>query len=60
MIMATGLAVDSRQCCFWHLQVSVINMIMATGLAVDYSVYLAQKFMTTTGEGVHAAAAAPR
>lgn len=24
-------------------------MIMATGLAVDYSVYLAQKFMTTPG-----------
>lgn len=31
------------------VQLSVISMIMATGLAVDYSVYLAQKFMTTPG-----------
>lgn len=32
-------------------QVSVINMVMATGLAIDYSVYLAQKFMTCVADG---------
>ncbi len=34
-----------------YAQVSVINLIMATGLSVDYSVYFAQKFMTTRADG---------
>lgn len=56
MMIAVGLVILFLFGELWALhikfnQVSIINMIMATGLSVDYSVYFAQKFMTTVGDG---------